>query len=73
MCEQLHGPEHPEVAIRANNIGQILHAKGDLEGALRYAKRAVRIRETVYGPDHPSTKLAARNLSLIQLAKGAEG
>jgi hypothetical protein len=29
---ELYGPAHPNVAVFANNLGQILQAKGDLEG-----------------------------------------
>jgi hypothetical protein len=31
IVEEVYGPEHPELAIPASNLGQILHAKGDLE------------------------------------------
>jgi hypothetical protein len=55
------------VAIRANNIGQILQAKGDLDGALRYTERALKILETNYGTDHPTTKIVAANLLLIRI------
>ncbi len=34
--EKLHGPAHLTVAIRANNIGQILLAQADLAGAKIY-------------------------------------
>jgi hypothetical protein len=60
------------VAIRANNIGQILQDKGDLEGALKYTQRALTIFEKVYGPDNPSTKVVARNLEGIKQAMAAK-
>lgn len=69
--EKVYGPEHPNVAIRANNIGQILREKGDLEGALRYTERALRILQKVYGPDHPLTKAAVANLALLERASRA--
>jgi len=73
LAEKVYGPEHPEVAIRANNIGTILNAKGDLGGALRYTERALRIFQTTYGPDNPQTRIVVANLaalkSLIQSKK----
>ncbi len=30
--EAVYGPNHPEVAIRVNNLGGVLRADGDLEG-----------------------------------------
>jgi hypothetical protein len=49
------------VTIGANNIGQILQAKGDLDGALRYTQRALAIDEKVYGPEHPTVAIRANN------------
>jgi tetratricopeptide (TPR) repeat protein len=45
----------------ANQLGVTLQHKGDLDGALSYAQRALKIDEKVYGPDHPSEVLAACN------------
>ena len=53
-------------AIRANNIGQILQAQGDLDGALSYARRALAICTKFLGPDHPNTRTAAGNLAGIE-------
>ncbi len=64
--EKVFGPEHPNVAIRANNIGQILQDQGDLDGALTYAKRALDILERVYGPDNPNTAIARRNFEFLK-------
>ncbi|MBI3697510.1 MAG: TIR domain-containing protein, partial [Acidobacteria bacterium] len=68
--EKVYGPEHPTVAIRANNIGTILKAKGDLEGALRYSERALAIDEKVYGPEHPTVAIRANNIGQILQDKG---
>ncbi len=51
--EQVYGLDDPNVAISASNIGAVLQAKGDLEGALRYTQRAL-AAPRVYGSDHPS-------------------
>jgi len=50
------------VATRdANDIGTILQAKGDLENALTYSRRAQKIFTDNYGPDNPTTKTVAAN------------
>ena len=48
-----------------NNIGLILRAKGDLEGAIAYTERALKIAERVHGPDDPDVALIVNNLSQI--------
>ena len=68
--EKVHGPEHPTVAIDANNIGQILKAQGDLEGALEWTKRALAIDEKVYGVEHPTVAIRANNIGAILQAQG---
>jgi tetratricopeptide (TPR) repeat protein len=74
IAEKVYGPDHPSVAIDANNIGLILKDQGDLAGALPYHRRALRILQTTYGPDNPSTKRASENLALLEqaLAKQAD-
>src|SRR5262249_17281114 len=64
--ERVYGPDHPKVAILANNIGQILQAKGDLDGALRNTERALKILEKNYGTENPQTKIVAKNLQSIK-------
>jgi tetratricopeptide (TPR) repeat protein len=54
----------------AGNLGLILQAKGDLEGAQRYSERALAIDEKVYGPDHPTVAIRAGNLGQILQANG---
>ena len=51
-------------------MGQILHAKGDLEGALRNMQRALSIGEKVYGPEHPSVAIQFNNMGQILQDKG---
>jgi hypothetical protein len=58
------------VAIRASNLGQILKAKGDLEGAQRHTERALAIFEGAYGPNNPSTRIVRENLRVIKAARG---
>jgi tetratricopeptide (TPR) repeat protein len=70
IAEKLYGPDHPEVAIRASNIGTILRAQGDLAGALQYTQRALAIDEKLYGPDHPNVAIRANNIGQILQAQG---
>ena len=51
IAEKVHGPDHRNVATLANNLGTILQAQGDLEGARRHIERALAIDEKAYGPD----------------------
>ncbi len=63
------GDEKQESAL-ADQLGQILQAKGDLEGALSNAQRALKIGEKVYGPDHPNVAFFANNIGQILKDKG---
>ena len=57
----------------ANELGHVLLAKGDLDGALTHTQRALKIDEKVYGPDHPNVARVADNIGLILRAKGDLG
>ncbi len=65
IAEKVYGPDHPAVAIYANNLGQIVRAQGDLAGAPQFARRALEIDEKVYGPDHPAVARDANSLGQI--------
>ncbi len=60
--EAVYGPDHPQVAIRVNNLGGVLRALGDLAGARASYERALKIDEAVYGPDHPEVATDVNNL-----------
>ena len=68
--ERVHGPEHPNVAIRTNNIGTILQAQGDLAGALEHMRRALAIDEKIRGPEHPAVAVRVNNIGTILQAQG---
>jgi tetratricopeptide (TPR) repeat protein len=70
IAERVHGSEHPETAIRANNLGQILQDGGDLVGAEQLTRRALAIDEAVYGSEHPQVAADTSNLGLILRARG---
>ncbi|MEX2304426.1 MAG: FxSxx-COOH system tetratricopeptide repeat protein [Bryobacterales bacterium] len=68
--EQIYGPHHLMVGIRANNIGQILQEQGDLSGALDWTRRSLSISEKANGPDHPEVAIRANNIGSILKEQG---
>lgn len=64
--EQVYGPDHPEVAIRVNNLGLVLQDLGDLAGARAHFERALAIAEKAYGPDHPTVVAIRDNLNRLE-------
>ncbi len=63
--EKVYGPDHPNVAIRVNNLGGVLEDLGDLAGAKKSYERALKIFQVRLGEEHPSTKTVRRNLELL--------
>jgi hypothetical protein len=62
ITEAAYGPDHPDVAVRLNNLAQILQALGQLAAARPLAERALAIDEAAYGPDHPTVAILRANL-----------
>jgi len=58
----LSAPDHPNVAIRVNNLGGVLKALGDLAGAREAFERALRIWETTLPAGHRYIEIARGNL-----------
>ncbi|CAE6955813.1 unnamed protein product [Symbiodinium natans] len=52
ILEQIHGPEHPDVAAAFHAIAELKEAQGRVEEALEAYTRALGIREKVLGPNH---------------------
>ena len=48
-----YGPDHPEVAIRLNNLAELLQATNRLDEAEPLMRRALAIDEKAYGPTIP--------------------
>jgi len=67
--EQMLGPEHPKVAIRLNNLGQVLQATNRLAEAEPLMRRALGIDEKSYGPEHPRVAIRLNNLARLLQAK----
>ena len=66
--ERVYGAEHPNVAIRTDNIGKILQDQGDLASALEYTQRALTILQNSLGAEHPRTRTAAASLAALKAA-----
>jgi Tfp pilus assembly protein PilF len=60
------GPNHPNVAIRLNNLGMVLQSQGDLAGAKALFERSLRIFREFLGDNHPSTKTVQKHLKIVE-------
>jgi tetratricopeptide (TPR) repeat protein len=65
ITEAAHGPDHPDVGTRLNNLALIWQDLGQPDQARPLAERALSITEAAYGPDHPAVGAALNNLALI--------
>ncbi len=63
--EKALGENHPTVAIRLNNLGQLLQATGAYEAALAYLQRVLQIKEKSLPPNHPNTIIGQDNLAAL--------
>ncbi|MGD8795196.1 MAG: tetratricopeptide repeat protein, partial [Anaerolineae bacterium] len=59
------GPDHPNVAIDVNNLGSVLRALGDLDGAREAYERALAILQQFLPADHPKIRIARENLDSL--------
>jgi tetratricopeptide (TPR) repeat protein len=65
IFEKFFGEYHPLTATSLNNLGSLLHAMGDLDGARPYYERALAILEARLGPEHPNTQIVRGNLKRL--------
>jgi hypothetical protein len=72
MREALLGPDHPEVALTANNLGVLLKARGDDDEARALYRRALAIFERVLGPGHPHTVTCRENAERLRQATAGD-
>jgi tetratricopeptide (TPR) repeat protein len=63
--EKSYGPEHPNVAIRLNNLALLLRDTNRREEAEPLMRRALAIDEKSYGPEHPAVATRLSNLALL--------
>jgi len=68
--EASYGADHPNVAIRLNNLGRLLEATNRLFVAEPLMRRALAIFEASLGPDHPNTATVRGNLAALEAALG---
>jgi tetratricopeptide (TPR) repeat protein len=65
LGEAALGPDHSQVAIYANNLGEVLRVMGDMVGARANFERALKIGEAIHGPDHPKVAIRVNNLGTV--------
>ncbi len=63
--EQSFGSEHPNVAIRLNNLAQLLQATNRLDEAEPLMRRALVIDEQSFGSEHPNVARDLNNLAQL--------
>ncbi len=63
--EASYGPDHPDVAIRLNNLAALLQATNRLAEAEPLMRRALAIDEASFGPDHPDVATDLNNLAQL--------
>jgi len=71
--EGSHGPDHPTVAIRLNNLAGLLRATNRLVEAELLCRRALAIDEASRGPDHPTVAVRLNNLAGLLRATNRPG
>mmetsp|Transcript_4240 Transcript_4240/g.13993 ORF Transcript_4240/g.13993 Transcript_4240/m.13993 type:complete len:96 (+) Transcript_4240:346-633(+) len=67
--EKTLGPNHPNLAIRLNNLAGLLEAQGLYTQAKPLYERAIEIDEKALGPDHPDLATALNNLAELLRAQ----
>ncbi len=63
--EASFGADHPNVAIRLNNLAQLLKATNRLAEAEPLMRRALAIDEASFGADHPNVAIDLNNLAQL--------
>jgi tetratricopeptide (TPR) repeat protein len=70
ITEKALGPDHPETAVRLNNLALLYHNQGRYDKAEPLHKRTLSIRERALGGDHPDTAQSLNNLALLYHSQG---
>ena len=63
--EASYGAEHPTVAIRLNNLAQLLQSTNRSAEAEPLIRRALAIDEASYGAEHPTVAIRLNNLAQL--------
>jgi tetratricopeptide (TPR) repeat protein len=69
--DRCYGPDHPEVAIRLNNLASLFRDTNRPAEAEPLMRRALAIDEASSGPDHPDVAIRLNNLA--QVLKATNG
>jgi tetratricopeptide (TPR) repeat protein len=70
LFTRLYGPDHYEIAVNANNLAALLHARGAHPEAEPLYQRALAIKERLLGPQHPDVAMTLSNLAVLYAALG---
>ena len=73
IAEANFQPNDPRIAIRLNNLAQLLQATNRLGEAEPLMRRALAIDEASYGPDHPNVAIHLNNLAALLQATNRLG
>lgn len=65
IAEQLHGPDHPDVARCLNNLAVAMQGMNRLAEAESLSRRALTIVESSLGPEHPDVARNLANLATV--------
>jgi hypothetical protein len=63
--ETTHGTDHPEVAIRLNNLARVLEETGRYAEAESLLRRALAIHEKGFGSDDLNVGICVGNLASL--------
>ena len=67
------GKDHPNIAIRLNNLAQLLQDTNRLGEAEPLMRRALAIDEAAFGNDHPNVAIRLNNLAALLQATNRLG
>lgn len=70
LAEAEKGEENDVGSELAAELGSVLLLRGDTDGALTYAQRALKIDEKIHGADQPEVAVDASTIARILQAKG---
>ena len=65
IAEGTFGLDHPDVALRLNNLAELLRVTNRFAEAEPLMRRALAITERSLGPDAPDVAIRLNNLSLL--------
>ncbi len=70
ICEQVLGPDHPDVATNLNNLASLYRGQGKYAEAESLIGRALAINEQALGPNHPEIAANLNNLASLYQSRG---